>query len=546
MMKIMGTIIEANLLLKKIQPLLDRFAPLILMVLASIVILTRLGDGSLVDWDEAIYAQVAREIIQSGNWITLSHGYQPYFEKPPLLMWGIAASYQLFGISEFSSRLPSAIAGILLVYSTYLYSRTIYGGRTGFLAGLILLSCFGFVYQSRNGTTNIPLTLFVITGCYAYQRLRQGSQKWWYLFFISFSLAFIVKFWAGLVLPAVVFISILVDGKLRETLRTRYFWLGVLLAAAIILPWHILVYLQNGQVFLDVYINRNLMQRTLTTLEGHFGSTLFYLDVLRSYFAPWYFLVPFAIAHGIKETVNQQKTGDIPIFLILFVFGLYTFIVNTKLEIYILPVLPVLAILIAQIFVLGASGPNTGNSLYYLVSAGFISTLVAQNKLLSLFIFAGLMLVMLLRMRILSAGQIPQITAGLIFTGFVMMGSVGYIQGNNRLVIWAVYEISESPISQIATFAGEYNPSIDMPIIGYDPQEKNRERFSAVEGPAATFYSNRRVIVAKTWEQFVDYMEEEGSGEIIIAEKYLNLLSSEFNLTVLKTVPPLVYVRFSQ
>ena len=538
---------EINLLLKRISLLVDRFAPLILVALASIVLLTGLGIGSLVDWDEAIYAQVAREIIQSGNWITLSHGYQPYFEKPPLLMWSIAASFKLFGVNEFSSRLPTAMAGILLVYITYLCSRTIYGNKTGFLAGLILLSCFGYVYQSRNGTTNIPLILFIFTGLYAYLRQREGSQKWWYLFFASFSLAFMVKFWAALVLPAIVFISILVDGKHREILSTRHFWLGLLLAAAIILPWHILVYLQNGQAFLDVYVNRNLMQRTFTTLEGHFGSTLFYMDVLRSYLTPWYFLIPFAIAQSLKEIMNQQKTLVILVILLLLIFGLFTFIVDTKLEIYILPVLPALAILIAHLFVLGASPPiNTGSSIQYLISGCLISTLVAQDKLLIVFILAGFMLILLLKMRAFSVKQMHLITTGIIFIWFILIGIVGYIQGNNRLIIWAVYKNPETPISQIATFAGKYNPSTDIPIIGYDPQEKDREQYSAVEGPAATFYSNRPVIVAKTWEQLLEHMEAEDFGEIIIAGNYLDRLSADFNLSVIETVSPLVYARFSQ
>lgn len=535
---------ETNPLLKKVQTFIDRFAPLILIALASILILVGLGAGSLVDWDEAIYAQVAREIIQSGNWITLSHGYQPYFEKPPLLMWSIAVSYKFFGISEFSSRLPSAIAGILLVYSTYLCGRVIHGNKTGFLAGLILLSCFGFVYQSRNGTTNIPLTLFIFTGLYAYLRLRQSSQKWWYLFFVFFSLAFMVKFWAGLVLPAVVFISILADGKLRETLRSKHFWLGVLLAAAIILPWHILVYLQNGQIFLDAYINRNLIQRTFTTLEEHSGTTLFYLNVLQSYMAPWFFLIPFVIAQGLREILDRQRKTDVLIFLVVCVFGLYTFVVNTKLEIYILPVLPAFAILMAQFFVPESSGSN--QNIYYLASAGLISTLVAQNKSLILIILAGFLLVVLFKTRILAVRHIPWIVTGLIFTGFFMIGTVGLIQGNNRLVIWSVYKNPVSPVSQIAAFAGKYNPSTDRPIIGYDPQEENRERFSAVEGPAATFYSNRPVIVAKDWEQLVEYMEAEGSGEVIIAEKYLHLLSSEFDLTTIESVYPLVYAAFNQ
>lgn len=529
----------------KLLAILDQWAPLILVLLAIASILPRLDVGSLLDWDESIYAQVAREMIQSNDWINLQHGYKPYFEKPPLLMWSIAAGFKLFGVSEFWARFPSALSGILVVLTTYLIGRTIHGKRTGLLAGLILLSSFGFVYESRNGTTNMVLTLFVFLGIYAYVRLRDGLQKWWYLFFAASALAFMVKFWAGLILPGVVFIMVLRDGKIQEALRSKHFWLGLFLAALIVIPWHVLAFIQNGQAFVDAYIGRNLVQRALTPLEGHYGTTIYYLDVMRKYFSPWLFLVPFALFVAIKEIVDGQRKSDILVLLSLSVLGLYTFFVNTKLGIYILPVFPALAILTAYLFVLAASRSNS-DCFLYLVSGGLVMMLTAQNKILILFLLVGLVLVLLRRIHILSMEQMIPVTTTLIFVGFAIVGTVSYVQGNNRILTGAIYEIPDSPVSQIATLAGRANPTTNDPLIGFNPQDQNRLPDSAVEGPAATFYSNRPVLVAKTWEELMELMSERGSGEILIAENYLDSLPADFNVTVLETIHPLVYARFSQ
>lgn len=538
-----GETLWSSPFLKHIPLVMDRWAPFILMILAAVIILPRLGQSSLLDWDESIYAQVAREMIQSGDWINLQHGYQPYFEKPPLLMWAIAISYKLLGVNEFAARLPSAISGILLVYVTYLCGKTMYQNRTGVLAGLILLSSFGYIFQSRNGTTNMPLCLFVFMGILAYLRLRNGSEKWWYLFFISCALAFMVKFWAALVLPGVVFLTVLMAGKLRSTLQSKHFWLGLLLAVAIVVPWHVLAYLHSGQAFIDSYVTRNLIQRTLTPLEDNAGSSLYYLDVLRNYLAPWFFLIPFALAFGIQEMIDQQRKSDILVILILTTVGLYTFIVSTKLAIYILPIFPALAILIAQLFELGTE--KSFANLTYLISGSLVVSLMAQNKILILFLVIGFVLFILSKVHILSAQRMPQIITSLIFVGFAMIGTIGYIQGNNRMQIWPVYGIYDQPIADIAALAGKNNPSSLEPLIGFNPQDRNRAPYSAVEGPAAMFYSNRPVIVAETWEQLLDVMHDQGSGEIIIAESYVKELSTDFDITVLNKVPPLVYARFS-
>ena len=535
--------IRVNSGIKKSIAVGNQWAHLIVILLAIILILPGLGDSSLRDWDEAIYAQVGREVIQSGDWISLSHGYRPYFEKPPLLMWMIAASYKLFGVSEFSARLPAAIAGIFLVWVMYLTGSTMYGNRTGFLAALILLSSYGFVYHTRSGTTNMPLSLFVFTGMFAYLRLRNGNQKWWYLILSSCALAFMMKFWAGLVLPAVLAIMLFLDGKIRETLHSRHFWQGLLLAALIVAPWHIIVYLRSGPQIIESYISRNLLQRTFTPLEGHHGTSLFYLDVLRQNFSPWFFLLPFAFAVGIKEMIDRQRTSAILIVQSLLVIGLYTFLVTTKIDLYILPVYPALCILVAYLFTQG-SQTYRSNEFAYLITAAVIATAVDQNKILLLGVFVILGIVLLLRMGILQAERISMSIAGLIFFGFVVVGSIGLLQGNGPLLIAPIYGPPKvSPIAQIAAIAGEANSLEKEPLIGLAMEDEWGTPY-AVEGPAASFYSNRPVDTALTVAQLESLMTVQKTGEIIIAEKYLERLGEEFKITVIEKIDPLVYARF--
>src|SRR5215211_3367672 len=82
------------------------------LLVVAFALLWKLGAGSLAAWDEAIYAQVSKEIVQGGEWLTLHWQYANWFEKPPLFMWITAAFYRVLGVNEFAARLPSAISGL--------------------------------------------------------------------------------------------------------------------------------------------------------------------------------------------------------------------------------------------------------------------------------------------------------------------------------------------------------------------------------------------------------------------------------------------------
>lgn len=534
---------RVELSVNRVQAAVELWGPLILVGLAVLVVLSGLGASSLVDWDESIYAQVAREMVQSGDWINLSHGYRPYFEKPPLLMWGIGVFYTLFGVDEFWARLPTALSGILLVYVTYLCGKIVYGHRAGLLSGLILLSSWGFVFQARNGTINMPLSLFIFTGIYGYLRLRSGSGKWWYLILASCALAFMIKFWAGLVLPAVLVIAILLEQKLTETLRSRDFWRGVLLAGAIVLPWLVLAFVQNGQALVDSYITRNLLQRTFTSLEGHSGSTFYYLEAMSRFFSPWYFLVPFAIVVGLRGMAGPQYKNILIVEIIL-VFGLYTFVVDTKISHYILPIYPALSILVARVFLM-ANSSSRSYAFSGIIAATLFATIITQDKLLILYPFIGIGLVILIRTELLPKQRLHLIIPSLLFVLFFMVSMIGNVLGNHRLKIRPLYKTQISSVSQIAIAAGESNSSKTDPLIAV-AFEEDWDTYQAVEGPSAIFYSNRPVDVATSREQLQELMMKQGSGEILVAEKYLNEMADDYDIVVIEKIDPLVYAKFSR
>lgn len=528
---------------RQITALVERWYPLILIALTIILFFPGLGEGSLRDWDEAIYAQVSREIIQSGDWITLHYGYESFFEKPPLLMWITALFYKLFGVNEFWARATSAISGVLLVWITYLSGKRIYDNRTGFLAGLILLGCYGYVFEARNGETDMLLSLCVFSGIFGYLLLKTGGSKWWYLIWVSCALAFMVKFWAGLVLPVTIAIALLFERKIKETLRNKHFWLGSLLAIIILTPWHLLVYMQNGMAFFDVYITRDLLERTLTTMESHSGTTLFYFDTLRRLFSPWYFLFPFALVLTIGEIFQRNQKSVVIFVEILLVFGLYTFVVNTKNPSYIFPIFPALSILTARLFMLSLSAFRS-IAFTWVITAALIATTIVQDKLLILSVLAVLGVVILYKMDFLSKKSLSQIFTVFVFATFFLSNVISYVLGNHRLRTWPIYGMQVSPVAQIATYAGREHSTVPTSFICFALVEDWASNF-AVEGPTAIFYSNRPIDKVITWNQLGEVMSEKTSSEILIAHKYLPQLSEEFEVIVFEEIDPLVYARIS-
>jgi hypothetical protein len=311
----------------------------------------------------------------------------------------------------------------------------------------------------------------------------------------------------------------------------------------IVIPWHLLVYLQNGQAFLDIYVTRNLVERSLTPLDSHQGSSLYYLNIMRGAFSPWYFLVPFAFAIGIKETIGRLGGPGLLVIEILFILGLYTFIVSTKIYHYILPVYPALSILIAHVFVT-ASHTFKSYAFAWLITGALFAMAVAQERLFILCLCITVVLKIVIKRGLLSERGISRVFAAFIFTSFFMVSITGYILGNRRLDVGSVYGLQIAPVARISAFAGNLNPSRAEPLIGLAMPEDWGTSF-AVEGPAVVFSSNRPVKIAGSWEELQSLMTEQETGEILIAGRYLDRPSKDFDVKAIKKIDPFVYARYS-
>jgi 4-amino-4-deoxy-L-arabinose transferase-like glycosyltransferase len=315
----------------------------LLVLVAAFALLWRLGTGSLAAWDEAIYAEVSKEMLTPGNWLTLHWQYQPWFEKPPLFIWISALFFRVFGVSELWARVPSALSGIGLIAVTYLIGKFKYGERVGILAAVVLLTSYNFLSFSRFGTMDVMLTLFTYVAVYAYLRLNNENQKWWYLVWFSCALALMVKGAGGVIAPAAIALALVVDKRVSAAIRSKHFWQGMLLALLIVAPWHVLMYVWYGRTFLDEYIGYHVIARSTKTLEGHASGYFYYVGKLVDGFFPWSLLAPFAVVAIIRK--REPRSWILPILSAL-VFGLYT-LIPTRRPWYIIPLYPALAILIA-------------------------------------------------------------------------------------------------------------------------------------------------------------------------------------------------------
>ena len=321
---------------------------LLVIAVAAIVLFYRLGDPALKNWDEAIYAEVAKEILQSRDWLTLHWQHFDWFEKPPLMFWITSVFFRVFGVSEFSARAVSALAGVGVVGVIYKIGKLQRGPVCGLIAALILLTTFQFVQMSRLVNTDVLLVFFMYLAIYGYLRARDGEHRWWYLISVSCALGFMVKSFASLLAPAVITFALVVDRQLSETLKAKQFWFSILAGLATVIPWHAAMVFMHGSAFVNEYFYYHVWSRTITPLEGHNGAYSFYFREIWEKIHPWWSIAPFAVLFNVWQ-VKRGRLSVAVLALALITFAFYT-AAQTKLPSYILPVYPALALLISDLF----------------------------------------------------------------------------------------------------------------------------------------------------------------------------------------------------
>lgn len=362
--------------------------PLIFLSIFSFsLIFWDISKNKLIDWDEAIYAEVSKNIIRSGDYITLHWDLgSNWFEKPPLYFWISSTFMRVFGVSEFSARLPSAIAAFLSVIVVYFFAKYLFKSRlVGFLAGLMLTTTAHIWYYGRLGMLDVTVGFFILVSLFfAYKFLDTYKYRFAVYAGLFTGFAIMTKAIVGLLPVGVIFIYLVYllisnQAVLKKVLLGALYYTISLLAVA--LPWHLVAYLEHGQRFIDVYINEHILGRGLTDAQGKTRPFFWYIDVLRVSMRGWFLiLIPSFIYAVFKAFKRDNK------FVYLLVYSLVTFmffsISTSKLIWYLIPIYPPLVILNAAflLFVLKKS--------YVLLSTknlGSISSYVNYKNLVGVF-----------------------------------------------------------------------------------------------------------------------------------------------------------------
>jgi 4-amino-4-deoxy-L-arabinose transferase-like glycosyltransferase len=314
-----------------------------------------LGAFGLIGADEPRYAQVAREMLDRGDWITPVLGGRPWLEKPPLYYWQAMIAYSVFGVSDLAARIPSALDATLLVVAVYFFFRKFRSGGA-IDAALIAASCAGIIGFARAASTDMPLAATFGLGMLAWWAWYE-SQKKIYLaaFFIFMALGMLAKgpvapFLAGVVI--VVFAA--AAGELRVVVKTL--WPpGVALFFLIALPWYLAAQMRNPQFFHEFIFEHNLA-RFSTNLYHHPEPLWYYVPVAALALVPWIVLGIAAIAESLRAWWNERNSPEIDHEIRLRIFACCWFFVplvffslsRSKLPGYILPSVPAGALLLAD------------------------------------------------------------------------------------------------------------------------------------------------------------------------------------------------------
>ncbi len=319
---------------------------LFLLVASACVCIPALGNGSLASWDEAYYAIVSREIFRSGDWVHLKYFNTDFYDKPPLYMWVSAFFYKLFGVNELSSRLGSALSGIGVILATYGIGLKLLS-RTAAVAGAgLLLSSTDFLHYARWGTLDIMNLLFFSLTIFFYFQARERSWFWLGVWLAS-AAAIMTK---GLLISlawSLIFGDMLARRDL-SALKHKHFWLGILVMIIAVFPWHWAVFKSNPQAFVHDILKKHYLSRTTQAVEGHIGNTYFYIRTLINKYHPWIIAAIPALPWALWSAVRSKQAYAFRFLLVwvLWVLAFFTFLVQTKLQWYILPLHPALSLVI--------------------------------------------------------------------------------------------------------------------------------------------------------------------------------------------------------
>jgi 4-amino-4-deoxy-L-arabinose transferase-like glycosyltransferase len=326
----------------------------LLAVLFAVLFAWRLGSAPLINPDEGRYAEVPREMIAAGDWVTPRLDGVPYFEKPPLMYWAVALCEKYIGPGEWSVRLAPAILGICGILLTYGAARRVYGRDAGFWAAIVLGTSFLYAAFVHLLGLDMAVTVLMSAALFCFiagVREKPGRARrllFWGLYAAA-ALATLTKGLIGFLIPgAVMFLWLVLVGPWR---RLRPFHLpgGVVIFLAVAAPWHFLVAARNPEWAHFYFIHEHL-ERYSEKGHGRYQPFWWFVPILVLGLFPWTGFVWSSFRDALSGGWARRRENAESWFFAIWAGFVFLFFSasQSKLIPYILPVLPPLAVVIGR------------------------------------------------------------------------------------------------------------------------------------------------------------------------------------------------------
>ena len=316
----------------------------------------------LLDDVDTIHAEAAREMVLRHDWVTLYTDGVRYLEKAPLMYWGVAASYKLFGLKDWATRLPLMLGVLALLLVTYALGKHAYGERGGLYASVVLATSLGPYIFTRFQIPDIIVGLWLALSAYFFLiSIEQQTPSRWVCwgFAATCGLNVLTKSLIGLVFPlGSILVYLLITRNLRHILKLRLVS-STLVFLAIAAPWHILAALRNpsqGAVkgFLWFYfVNEQFMRYLGKRVPAGYDTVplLIFWGLTILWLAPWMVFLPQSLKQvpwRLREWQSQlSRSRRASLFFAIWALvtiGFFTF--STRQEYYTIPAVPALALLV--------------------------------------------------------------------------------------------------------------------------------------------------------------------------------------------------------
>ena len=365
------------------SPAADRRWPLLFALACGVMFFVNLGAAALFEPDEGRNAERAREILLLGNWAIPHENFLPALDKPIFFYWLIAVSYKLLGISEWSARLPSALAATGCLIVLYRFVRVNRSHWESFASVLILATSLQFFLFARIVIFDMTLTFFTSIALFEFYRAtvtENQSERLWrcLIMYAAIALATLVKGPIGIAIPGMVIFCHLLIARKWRLLGEIHPVFGALIFCAIVVPVYLWAEFKNPG-YLRYFLWEENVLRFFTPHFQRGQPWYYYALVITLGYLPWSVLIPSLVtAHWKKNQINERD-----LFLILWIALPLIFfsLSSSKLPHYVLPIFPPLAILTAARLMEIVQAPSSPSrwllGLPLLVSVSVVFHLVA-------------------------------------------------------------------------------------------------------------------------------------------------------------------------